>query len=193
MPDFPVDDLREHPENPRRGNVELIAGSIAVNDFYGAVLVQAGTGRVVAGNHRLKAARSLGRDTVPAIVADLDDDQARRILLVDNRSNDLAGYDDDVLGALLSDLAASSDLTGTGYDDVDLGDILARLNPPSLDELADQYGHEARPEDGLIGVELRFTVAGRDLFTGMWGALGGDNDDERVQALAAHLDGRATA
>ena len=62
-------------------------------------------------------ARRLGHATVPAIVLDVDDDQARRLLLVDNRTQDLAGYDSAVLDALLADLAASAGgLDGTGYD-----------------------------------------------------------------------------
>ena len=135
--DYPVADLAEHPENPRRGDVEAIAHSIGVNDFYGAVLVQASTKRVVAGNHRLRAARALGKETVPAIVAELDDDRARRILLVDNRTNDLAEYADAELAALLERLEATGTLDGTGYSPTDLADIVARLNPPSLDELAE--------------------------------------------------------
>jgi hypothetical protein len=49
---------------------------------------------VLAGNHRLQAARAQSIARVPVIFVDVDDDAARRILLVDNRTNDLAEYDD---------------------------------------------------------------------------------------------------
>lgn len=66
--------------------------------------------RVLAGNHTVQAAQELGWEELVCTIIDCDDDQAARIVLIDNRSNDLAGYDDTALLALLQDLP---DLTGT--------------------------------------------------------------------------------
>lgn len=113
----PVDRLAPHPDNPRRGNLEVLAESVGENGFYGAIVAQRSTGHVLAGNHRLKAAQGAGISEVPVVWVDVDDERARKILLVDNRSNDLASYDEESLLALLRD---TTDLTGTGYTAEDL-------------------------------------------------------------------------
>lgn len=117
-PAIPVSTLSEHPENPRRGDSKAVNESIATNGFYGAILVQRSTGRVLAGHTRLKAAKQSGATSVPGIWLDVNDTQAKRILLADNRTSDLAYYDDDALFAVLgSILEDDSSLKGTGYDD----------------------------------------------------------------------------
>lgn len=131
----PVGDLRTYHRNPRKGNTAVIAQSLTVNGMYRPVCVNRGThtGRpdeVLAGNHTLMAARDLGWDTIAVTYIDVDDDQAARIVAVDNRSADLATYDDRLLLELLADLP---DLDGTGYDPGDIEDLeksLRDTNPP---------------------------------------------------------------
>jgi ParB family chromosome partitioning protein len=128
-----VEELRLHPENPRRGDVDAIARSIQSNGFYGALVAQTSSHNVLVGNHRLQAARRLGMASVPVLWADVDDDQARRILLVDNRTNDLATYDEVALVELLLGL---EDLDGTGFGEDDLAALIpdAPASFPSVDE-----------------------------------------------------------
>jgi DNA modification methylase len=122
----PLDRLAPHPENPRQGDLEALADSIAANDFYGALVVQRSTGHILAGNHRYLAAKDQGLRELPVIFVDVDDDRARRILLVDNRSADLATNDPDRLAELLGDLAVTdAGLIGTGYSVDDLADLAA--------------------------------------------------------------------
>lgn len=124
-----VDKLTLHPENPRRGDVDVIADSIAANGFYGALVAQRSTGYVLAGNHRLLAAQRHGIDRLPVIFLDVDDETARRILLVDNRANDVAGYDDDALLSLLQSVAAvDAELVGTGYSADELAALVESLD-----------------------------------------------------------------
>jgi DNA modification methylase len=130
-PAVPVDRLSEHPDNPRRGDVDAIDGSMAQHGFYGAVYAQRSSGRIVAGNHRYRVARQRGHATVPVIWLDVDDDQARRILLVDNRTGDQGGYDDAELERVLRDLLDGSDLglVGTGYTVEDLTELFGEPEP----------------------------------------------------------------
>lgn len=140
-----VGDLVEHPSNPRRGRVDAILESIEANGFYGAVVAQRSSGYVLAGNHRLQAARSAGITEVPVFWVDVDDDRAARILLADNRTNDLAGYDDSALVDLLKKLDASPlKLTGTGYDGAALDELLRSLEParkPASDSVPEMDEH----------------------------------------------------
>ena len=78
-----IDALTPHPENPRRGDIEAVAESIDQNDFYGAVIAQVSTRRILVGNHRWKAAKKRGALFIPVLWVDCDDDRARRILLAD--------------------------------------------------------------------------------------------------------------
>jgi DNA modification methylase len=127
----PVGELKLHPRNPRRGDVGLIQESILANGFYGAVVAQKSTGYVLAGNHRLKAAIEAGMEKVPVIWVDVDDERAVRILLADNRTSDIAGYDDRQLAELLKELNALPDrLLGTGYDSDALDALLRELGEP---------------------------------------------------------------
>lgn len=124
--DVPVDSLVPYPGNPRRGNVPKIADSLRAHGQFRPVVVQASTRYVVAGNHLLEAAKLLRWPTVAATVLDIDDDQARRLLLADNRTS-AAGYDDkDDLAKVLAELGG--ELSGTAYDDDEVARLLARLD-----------------------------------------------------------------
>lgn len=122
-----LDELALHPDNPRQGDVGAIHESIDANGFYGALIVQRSTRRILAGNHRYQAAKAAGMQELPALVVDVDDETAMRILLVDNRSNDLASYDEAALAGLLLSI---DELEGTGYTLDDLDALQHKLNAP---------------------------------------------------------------
>lgn len=114
---IPVADLVEHPDNPRRGSDEAVTESIENNDFFGAILVQKSSKRILAGNTRYRSMSAAGQDTIPGFWIDCDDETALRILLADNRVSDLAFYDDRILVDLLHEINdTAGSLMGTGYD-----------------------------------------------------------------------------
>jgi len=112
----PRSDVKFWPANPRSGDLETLKESIKANGFYAPVVAQRSTSYVIAGNHRLAALDELGVDQVPVLFVDVDDDEAMRLALADNRTSDLAFYDDAALFALLDHLVAVDGLEGTGYD-----------------------------------------------------------------------------
>lgn len=116
---IPTKSLRYYDKNPRKGDVAAVKESLKTNGQFKPIVVRESDKRVLAGNHTLKAARELGWDEISAVLVNVDDDAARRIVLADNRTSDLATYDDAILLALLKDVG--DDLIGTGYD---LGDVL---------------------------------------------------------------------
>lgn len=153
--EIPVKDLHLFYKNPNVGNVEEIAKSLKVNGLYRAIVVNAGThtGRpmeVLAGNHTLKAARELGWETITAHVLDVDEDQAKRIVLADNRTAELGQIDPEILLELSRDL---DDLEGTGYSTEDL-DALIVDEPVELlgdeDDVPEQVVPRAKPGDVWI-------------------------------------------
>jgi ParB-like chromosome segregation protein Spo0J len=148
----PLDHLTEHPENPNDGDVDAIAASIDANGFYGAVVAQKSTGHVLAGNHRLAAARAHGLDALPVVWVDVDDDRARRIMLADNRTAELAHRDPEALTAILSALNDTDEaLRGTGYVPEDLEDLLALIaGPPDLDDLAAAWEDRESADEAVV-------------------------------------------
>lgn len=141
-PAVPVRTLQTHPENPRKGDLRLIAGSIRANGFWGAAICQESTRRVLVGNHRYLAAVAEGAETIPVIWVDLGDDEARRLMLADNRTNDLARNDDGALVALLLRMRANHGLAGSGYDEEDLTELVRRTAPPEFPEYDEDVADE---------------------------------------------------
>jgi hypothetical protein len=135
----PIESLHAYPRNPRRGRVDEIKRSLVRHGQYRPLVVNRPSGEVLAGNHTLLAACELGWREIAATFVDVDDDTAARIVLIDNRTNDLASYDDAELAELLESLP---DLDGTGYDDDDLAALLASLDDEQLD--LDDEGEEPR-------------------------------------------------
>lgn len=126
-----------HPRNPRQGDVGAIIDSIHAHGFYTPLVVQSSTGHVLAGNHRLQAARTLNMSHVPVIWHDVDDEEALRILLVDNRLPDMATYDEQLLAELLAELAhTDAGWIGTGYGDAEIADLLNSIPAAQIDPSA---------------------------------------------------------
>jgi ParB-like chromosome segregation protein Spo0J len=141
--DVEVERLIKHPMNPREGDIGAIASSIQRNGWFGTVVAQVSTNHVLAGNHRLQAAKMLGFKTVPVYWVDCDDETAVRMLLADNRTSDLATYNVEQLSEILTDLMKTDDLFGTGYDGDDLDVLLkeARKLPPDFPEMLEPFTH----------------------------------------------------
>lgn len=121
----PVGEIQPHPANARQGDVGAIHQSIETNGVYRPLIVQKGTGFILAGNHTYRAMAQQGAVVVPVVWRDVDDETARRIMLADNRTADLGDYDNQALLDLLQGLP---DLVGTGYDGDDLDDLLNKGN-----------------------------------------------------------------
>ena len=141
-----IDSVRPHPKNVRQGDIGAISESLKAHGQYRAIVVQRSTSQILAGNHTWKAAKALGWSHISAHFIDCDDEQAMRILLADNRANDLASYDEEALTELLKELVATDDgLVGTLYDGdaldelvndlTKIADPIVELKPVLLDEV----------------------------------------------------------
>lgn len=143
----PVGDLVPYAQNPRRGDLGRLKESLRHHGQYRPLVVRSGTNEVLAGNHTLAAARELGWTQIAVTFVDCDDDQAARIVLVDNRSNDLAGYDDAALLELLQQVqGGTGHLEGTGFSDADLAALLADVGDEPV-ALTDPDDAPVAPEE----------------------------------------------
>nr|BFD90993.1 hypothetical protein KitaXyl93_23530 [Kitasatospora sp. Xyl93] len=146
----PISNLTRYYRNPRRGDVAAVAESLRVHGQFKPIVVNRGTltGRlneILAGNHTWDAAQERGWDQIAVSWVDVDDDDAAKIVIVDNRTSDLAGYDTELLADILSGLP---DLDGTGYDQDAVDDLLDGIELPSqlAAETTDREGDKTADE-----------------------------------------------
>lgn len=108
--DLRVTDLKAYENNPRNNDeaVGPVAESIKQFGFKVPIVIDKDN-VIIAGHTRLKAAKKLGLETVPCIVADdLTDEQVRAFRLADNKVGELAEWNIELLEGeleLLSDFA----------------------------------------------------------------------------------------
>ena len=127
-----VADLNPYANNPRLndGAVDAVAASIKEFGFKVPIVVDS-DGVIVTGHTRLKAAKKLGIDTVPVIVADdLTPEQVKAFRLADNKTGELAQWDLDKLEIELD-----------GIDEIDMGDFGFDMN------LEDEADDDVEPID----------------------------------------------
>lgn len=102
-----IADLREYESNPRHNDaaVDAVAASIKEFGFKVPIIIDRDN-VIVAGHTRLKAARKLGLETVPCIIADdLTPEQINAFRLADNKTAELAEWDFELLEKELAALA----------------------------------------------------------------------------------------
>lgn len=119
-----ISELKFYPGNARRGDIDLIADSLSKLGQYKPIVANA-DGTILAGNHTVMAAQRLGWETIDVHRVDVDDETAKRIVLVDNKANDQSTYDVEELVNLLTELP-NLDATGFTRDEVD--DLLETLD-----------------------------------------------------------------
>jgi len=182
MEQAPIDELRQHPHNPRQGDVGAIQQNIEQHGVYKPVVVQRSTGHILAGNHTVQAARLAGETEMPVVYLDVDDDQALRILLSDNQTSDQATNDPSILADLLENLVRSDfGLAGTGFTGDDLDEMLAEFRPELA---ADQV-----EEDEAPGLAKTLIIKPEDVWVlGQHRLVCGDSTDIETYKAILGLD-----
>lgn len=95
-----IGELKPYENNPRHNDmaVDAVAASIQQFGFKNPVIIDK-DGVIVAGHTRYKAAKKLGITDIPCISADdLSDEQIKAFRLADNKTAELAEWDEDLLG-----------------------------------------------------------------------------------------------
>ena len=104
-----ISELHLNEKNPRKNDnaVDAVAKSIEKYGFKNPLIVDS-NGKIWCGNTRYKASKKLGLKEVPCIIADdLTEEQIREYALLDNKTNELADWDFDLLGEELAELDLS--------------------------------------------------------------------------------------
>lgn len=140
MESWPVDRLVMYARNPRKNDEQVDRMVSAIREFgFRIPVVARSDGTVVDGHLRLKAAKKLGMEEIPVVLADeLSEAQVKAFRLLANRSANWADWDNELLAqefAELKEMNFDLDLTGFGLEEVDLvvgGNVDPLENMPGL-------------------------------------------------------------
>lgn len=125
-----INDLEMDPENARLHpdkNLSAIRGSLEMFGQREPLVVHRFTNRIIGGNGRYEAMRSLGWTRVSVTFVDCSPAEATALGLALNRTAETATWDTDRLDELLARCREDGVATaGFGFDDAALEDIIAR-------------------------------------------------------------------
>ena len=112
-----LDEIKPYENNPRHNDNAVDAVAASIREFgFKVPLVVDPDGVIVAGHTRYKAAKKLGLQTVPCLIADdLTQEQVNAFRLADNKVGELATWDLDTLKVELDNIG-EVDLSEMGFD-----------------------------------------------------------------------------
>lgn len=122
----PIDSIEMDPANERahdEKNLAAIGASLKAHGQVSTLLVNSRNNQVVIGNGRLLAAKQLGWTHIAVVTKDLSEAKQRSLRIADNRTAELAGWDDAMLQASLVKFAEEDDGAGALYDALLLDDL----------------------------------------------------------------------
>lgn len=154
----PISQLRPHPRNARVHADDEIKASLYYHGQYRPIVV-AKDGVILAGNGTYAAAMELGWTEMAVTFMDVASDHHRalRILLVDNRLNDIARYDEGLLASLVTSVP---DLMGTGWDQAAMDELLESVRQATENplDLGDQTASPTTRDEARKTLAERFIV-----------------------------------
>ena len=134
-----VDKIKPYEKNPRKndGAVEAVAESIKQCGYIAPIIVDE-KNVILAGHTRLKALKKLGYKKVPVVIKEgLSEEQKRKYRLLDNKTNELAEWDFDLLGNELEGLDFGDLELDWGGNTEDKNVEIIDDVPPEVDESSD--------------------------------------------------------
>lgn len=181
-----IDALHEDPRNARRHNEKNLAALKESLARFGQQKPIAVTkdGEIVAGNGTYRTARALGWSHVAAVVFDGDAKQARAYAIADNRTAELATWDEQMLGTLLDEMTHDDENFTSemlGFSDAEYMKLIGGLHEdPTMDEdevepqgSPIQPGAENAAPSHVRMVQLFLNADNHPPFMGMVKDLGG--------------------
>ncbi len=140
--EVPIGQLKPYDKNPRKISsdaVDAVAGSIAAFGFRQPIIVDKDH-VIIAGHTRLAAAKKLGLETVPIVIAhDMTPEQVRAYRLADNRVAEFSQWDIDLLKIELDEI--DLDLNYAQFDDIlKEAPKEKESEPPTISDVCSQCG-----------------------------------------------------
>ena len=134
-----VNDLIPYVNNPRLNDnaVDAVASSIKNYGFKVPIVIDSGN-EIVTGHTRLKAAKKIGLEEVPCIIADdLTPEQIKAFRLADNKVGEFADWDFKLLESEFNELK-DTDLF-TGFEDFEIDSLTSSIDVDGFFEEAEEH------------------------------------------------------
>lgn len=157
---IPISKVTQDPANVRshdERNLEAIKGSLARFGQQKPIVISSDN-VVIAGNGTLTAARELGWTTIDTVKTSLTGTEITAYAIADNRTAELASWDNESLLAILKSIDESEvDLAATGFDELDLQALASDWDIQSTGAPNEDYDEEK--EFYVVKIE---SVLGKD-------------------------------
>lgn len=157
-----ISELVEDPANARthgQKNLDAIRGSLKKFKQQKPIVVDKNN-VVVAGNGTLAVARALGWEHIWAVRTELAGAEATAFAIVDNRTAELAAWDNEVLGKTLSALDDDGwNLPDLGFDAADLAKLFEEPKP--------KPAAKAPPQEWLVVIECADEAEQMEVYEGL--------------------------
>lgn len=121
--------------NPRKNlNIDKVASSIKEFGFQQPIVVDKNF-TIIVGHTRFEAAKKLGLEKVPVQIAELNENQAKAYRIADNRLNQDANWDSDLLNYEIQSLLKTDyNIDPLGFEPVELESIFKSTDDKDQDE-----------------------------------------------------------
>ena len=171
---IPMSELKQATYNPRRdlrpgdAEYEKLKNSILNFGYVEPIIWNERTGNIVGGHQRAKVLQDLGYSEAMCIVVDLTDEQEKALNIAMNKIS--GEWDVPLLTELLKELDESDfDVTLTGFDADELGEMFGDVNPDEL------KGDDFDTEEVAEKIIVPFTEPGDVWHIGQHRLLCGDS------------------
>jgi ParB/RepB/Spo0J family partition protein len=147
-----ITDIQPYQNNPRKNDraLDTVANSIEQYGFQQPIVVDKNM-IIVVGHTRYRAAKKLNFTEVPVLIAgDLTEEQVKAYRIMDNRSNENARWDEDLLFQELEELIKDSTMQEvsieTGFTESELNKLFKQQEDP-IDEYLKNQSYKAQHGD----------------------------------------------
>ena len=151
--DISIYDIKDYENNPRRISeeaVNAVASSIREFGFKQPIVIDKNN-VIVCGHTRVRAAKKLGIEEIPCIIADdLTPEQIKAFRLADNKTSELSAWDFDKLDLELEELNLDFDMGEFGFEGEGIKQITANENKEiDIDDFGEEKFHHECPRCGF--------------------------------------------
>jgi DNA modification methylase len=149
---IPLASLVPDPANTRKHdarNLDAIKGSLSAFGQQKPIVVDAAN-KIIAGNGTYAAARALGWSDIAVVRTNLNGAEAIAFAIADNRTAELAEWDDAALAATLAALQNDPDIdfTATGFSENEIRELCSRVTG-TMDGLVDPDDIPLPPDEAI--------------------------------------------
>jgi ParB-like chromosome segregation protein Spo0J len=131
----PIEQLSQDPSNVRRHSERNLSAIVASLRKFGQQkpIVIDGKGIILAGNGTYEAAKRLGWDTIAVVQTDLKGSEATAYAIADNRTAELAEWDETALAETLRALQSEEfEIEAAGFTNDEVDGLITRLGNEAL-------------------------------------------------------------